>query len=327
MRFREGTTLRLYLDGLDEIALQDRRRELVELAKAGASAQPGCQVILTCRNYVYARWLDWLPRITIGGFEETDIKELTDRWLSPGSESNRRFSEQINKTASLKQLMQTPLLATLIIMVFRQTGKLPENKTRLYEIFISLLSGGWDLAKGVLRESKFGERAKVLVLTTLARTLQETRRREFTSDDIKKAIGATLAGSIKGDWELLTEELVIDGLVTRGGDVLQLTHHSFQEFLTAKDFMGSPEPLKANRVLEAYLGGDDWWKEVLHFYIGLTSNPTEMVTWLANRMRHIHSLSYLTMSGAQVEDLRMAVAEAFPEYSISAINTLRQYIY
>jgi predicted NACHT family NTPase len=69
------------------------------------------------------------------------------------------------------------------------------------------------------------------------------------------------------EWEVLQEELVIDGLLTKSGDVLQFSHHSFQEFLAANDFIGSPEPTRVNRALEAYLRGDDWWGQVLEFYL------------------------------------------------------------
>jgi predicted NACHT family NTPase len=98
--------------------------------------------------------------------------------------------------AALTNLMRTPLLATLIIMVFRQTGGLPESRASLYESFIKLLSGGWDLVKGVLRESKFGERVKLQVLGTLANNLQESRRREFSGQDLKKALNSTMSGPI-----------------------------------------------------------------------------------------------------------------------------------
>ena len=317
--------VRIYLDGLDEIASVERRREVVELAKSRSTDLNKYQIILTSRDYIYAEWLDWLPRITIGGFEDDDIKELVDRWLGNDSESNKRFNKQMGDLPALHQLMRTPLLATLIIMVFRQTGKLPENKTRLYENFIGLLSGGWDLAKGVLRKSGFGEIIKVQVLSSLAASLQERRRREFYAQDIKAAVKVTLSGKMLKDWETLKEEFIIDGLISKSGNVLQFSHHSFQEFLTAKNFMGSPQPTRANRALEAYLCGDDWWKEVIKFYIGLSANPSEISEWLANQIRHIRSISYINISKLQIQNLQSAMSEAFPEYAGEALNEIKHY--
>ncbi len=322
---KPDTRIRLYLDGLDEIASPERRRNLVHLAKTGDSDK--YQIILTSRDYIHAPWLDWCPRITIGGFEPSDIQELVDRWLGPNSESHRAFWTQISDMPTLNQLMRTPLLATLVIMVFRQTGRLPESKTRLYEIFVNLLSGGWDLAKGVLRGSRFGERVKVMVLTNLAKALQERRRREFQTQDLKVAVSAVLSGAILKEWARIQDELMIDGLITKSGTVLQFAHHSFQEFLAAKELMASPQPLRVNKSLEAYLCGDEWWKEVIHFYVGLSTSPNEVLSWVADRINNIQSFSPAKVMTSQVKSLRLAITEAFPEYPAGEISAVGQYVY
>jgi uncharacterized coiled-coil protein SlyX len=313
--------VRLYLDGLDEIASHEQRRQVVNLAKIGAAGGIKYQIILTARDYIYAEWLGWLPRITLGGFSDEDINELVNRWLGQNSDNNKRFWTQINAMAALTNLMRTPLLATLIIMVFRQTGGLPESRASLYESFIKLLSGGWDLVKGVLRESKFGERVKLQVLGTLANNLQESRRREFSGQDLKKALNSTMSGPILKEWEVLQDELIIDGLLTKSGNILQFSHHSFQEFLAAKDFIGSPEPTRANRALEAYLRGDDWWGQVLEFYIGMSTNPTEITEWLTNQIWTLRSRS-VNVINSQIESLRDALSESFPRYSREAIKSI-----
>ncbi len=281
---------------------------------------------MTSRDYIYAPWLDWCPRVTIGGFEQADIEELVNRWLGASSESYAGFWKQISRIPSLSQLMHTPLLATLVLMVFRQTGKLPESKSRLYEIFVNLLSGGWDLAKGVLRESKFGERVKVLVLTTLATNLHNQRKREFYTRDLRLATSAVLPRTTEKERALLQDELVTDGLVTKSGDVLQLAHHSFQEFLAAKDLMGSPQPFRANRALEEYLSGDEWWKEVIQFYIGLSTNPTEVMTWLKDRMGQGRNQYSSRISAGQIDALCSSILDAFPEFPAETVNSLKHYI-
>lgn len=316
--------VRLYLDGLDEIASQERRREIVELAKSKADTGNQYQIILTSRDYIVGRWLSWMPRVALGGLEEGDIQELIDKWLGKNTESSKRFKRDLDSIPMLNHLMRTPLLATLIIMVFRQTGRLPESKNKLYEIFINLHSGGWDLAKRVLRPSRFGERVKVMVLSNLAGTLHERRRREFKSNDIKIAAGAVLSGAILKEWELLEQEFIVDGLIVKSGDVMQFSHLSFQEYLAAKDFMGSPQPTRINRALDSYLWGDGWWKEVIKFYVGLSTNPAEVKNWLISRLNNIKKLSLVTVSSSQVEHLLSAFYEAFPGSSKSSLKRVEE---
>jgi hypothetical protein len=204
------TRIRLYLDGLDEVVSQARRREIVDLVRQGTDGTGKYQVVLTARDHVHGDWLNWLPRIYLGGFDDQAILEFVGRWLGDSSSEAKKFFAQLNSIPALTRLMHTPLLATLIILVFRQTGRLPENKTRLYEIFVELLSGGWDMAKGILRESMYGQRVKLMVLKTLAGKLHGSRRSTFGDDDIKEAIQAALPKSMLNEWESFQEELIED---------------------------------------------------------------------------------------------------------------------
>jgi hypothetical protein len=310
----QGTSkgnIRLYLDGLDEVSSTSRRQQIVRLAKKSTQGKSMYQVVLTSRNHIYAPYLNWLPRISLGGFEDADVKALIAQWLGKKTEDSRKFYEQLRGIPTLNGLMRTPLLATLIILVFRQTGKLPENRTRLYEVFIELLSGGWDIAKRVLRKSKFGQHVKIPVLKSLAATLHERRRREFGNNEIKSAIRATFSKAMLNDWELMRDEFIEDGLISRGGNILQFSHLSFQEFLVAKNYIGHPLPTRINTAVISLLRGDDWWKEPVSFYIGLSGNPREIMSWLDS---HIRNFRGGNVSNTIISDLLIAARESFPEY-------------
>lgn len=211
--------------------------------------------------------------------------------------------------------MRIPLLATLTIMVFRQTGKLPENRPRLYDIFTDLLSGGWDLAKGIIRTERFVQKVKGTLLSALASKLHELRRREFDDDDIRMVIKSTLPVMGK-EWKMLRDELVIDGLINRSGNILQFPHLSFQEFLTAKDYLSSPQPVRANHALEEFLHGDDWWKEVLNFYIGLSTSPLEIINWFGHQFKRIIVTTNYKISALHTRNVLEGFLEAFPVFSM-----------
>jgi predicted NACHT family NTPase len=308
---RASTKVRLYLDGLDEVSSTNRRQQIIRLAKKSTEPKSRYQVVLTSRDHIYAPYLDWLPRISLGGFEDDDVKALIAQWLGKKTEDSRKFYEQLREIPTLNSLMRTPLLATLIILVFRQTGRLPENKTRLYEVFIELLSGGWDIAKRVLRQSNFGQRVKIPVLKSLAAILHEKRRREFSNDEIKAAIRSSLSKGMLNDWELMRDEFIEDGLTSRGGNIFQFSHLSFQEFLVAKDYIGHPNPTRIDSAVNALLSGDDWWKEPVSFYIGLSGNPREIISWLSS---HIRNFRGGNVSHTVISDLLKSVQETFPEY-------------
>jgi hypothetical protein len=307
--------IRFYLDGLDEVASTTQRRDIMDMVRKNAESSPNYQIIVTARNHVYGPWLDWLPRISLGSFDQNEINEFVVQWLGKNSRESEAFLTQLRDVPVLSGLMRIPLLATLIILVFRRTGRLPENKTRLYQIFVELLSGGWDIAKGVIRESRFGQRIKLMVLRSLAAKAHGSWRSVFGDEDIKSVIGESLSKALFADWEAIRDELIEDGLVSRSGDVLHFSHLSFQEFLMAKDLISDPVFLRANHFLELFIYGDDWWREVLGFYLGLTEKPREALRWLLS-VFYSGSIFHADDPEPRLIVLLDAFAESYPEFRI-----------
>jgi len=310
--------VRLYLDGLDEVSSTEQRKAIVDLAKAGARLNSNVQIVLTSRDYVNGRWLEWLPKVNISPFDDPQIQEFVNKWFGKGTDMNGEFCQQLIGLPTIRELIKTPLLATLTSIVFMQTKRLPESRIRLYEIFIALLSGGWDSVKEVQRESKFGPAIKIPVLTSLAGRLHENRSREIDEDDLAFATRVTLPRATDRDCKTLGEELLVDGIINATGSVLQFSHLSFQEFLAAKDFMGSPYADRASRALSQYLGGDNWWREVLRFYVGLSSSPKDICDWLARTIMQLKNKNH-EVSTQNAHELLAGLAESFPGFPLEEL--------
>ena len=91
--------------------------------------------------------------------------------------------------------MRVPLLATLILAVYRKTGSVPPNRTNLYTLFVELLCGGWDFYKNVQRKaSTFSVRDKEIVLARLAGILQHQEKRDATDSDFRSALKNSISG-------------------------------------------------------------------------------------------------------------------------------------
>jgi hypothetical protein len=84
------------------------------------------------------------------------VAQLVANWLGEESSERADFNNQLSRARTLKPLMHVPLLGTLVIAVFKKMKSLPESKIKLYEIFVELMCGGWDLAKNVRRDTRFG---------------------------------------------------------------------------------------------------------------------------------------------------------------------------
>ena len=312
--------VRLYLDGLDEVPDEGRRRKIIEILKTHSDPKDACQII-TCRDYIFSPMFKWISRLSLRGFDEAGLRELVNQWLPPGSDDNRSFFEELDKSNSLKELARTPLLATLIVLVFRQTRQLPESEVKLYEMFTDLLCEGWNLAKRVLKTSKFGTHIKKKVLRTLARNNHEAGKREFNWADIRKAIKERFPLE-KGEIAELGDEFVADGILVRNGRVFQFAHLSFQEFLTAKEYLGDPSQRGVRRAIQNLFRGQIWWLQVMRFYFGLSGNPYDIRNWMnqqatramkrTERQDDEEYIGYDAVSEIQ-EELETMLIDIYPE--------------
>jgi hypothetical protein len=308
-----GKRVRIYLDGLDEVADQSQRRRIVSIAEEAVKNGRVSQVVMTTRDYIYGPWLTWLLRFGLKGFDKEQTVQLVDKWLGTATSENSRFWREIAGSESLSALMRTPLLATLIVLVFRQTGRLPENEARLYDIFTDLLSEGWNLAKRILKLSKYGSQVKTGVLRRLAVKVHESRQRQFQLDDLVTAAERCVHLD-EGAIQELVQEILHDGLVAQSPKSCEFCHLSFQEYLTAKHYAGDPTQRGVKRALKAYLAGDDWWYQVLRFYIGLSGSPEEIDRWLALQEDRVTPLYEDVDPHERSRELAAILNEIYPQF-------------
>ncbi len=306
---------RLYLDGLDEIP-RERQAPLIQLALGAKEKYAHMQIVLTARDHVFGPWLAQLPRVSLSGLSELQVRELVDCLLDKDSIKVAEFFAQLAKVPVLQPLMRIPLMGTLIVAVFRNLTTLPEGKTELYRIFVDLLCGGWDMAKGVKRESEFGSALKLRILMRFASVLHEAKTRVGTGAPFKSVVNET-APALNDQWEAILGDMIQDGLIARNGSTVTFTHLSFQEYLAARD-LADPTNKKQEQGLRRFLEGDDWWSEVMAFYVAMSKRPRDMEAWLGTIEKSTLSRSKNTDTyeiRRRAELLRKVILEASPAYT------------
>ncbi len=310
--------IRLYLDGLDEVTTVMQQKTLVELATKAAQRDDRLQLVMTGRDYVTGPWLKPFARVHLSELTSIQSGTLVNRWLDNDKKSIGDFHDQVDKSPSIKRIMGVPLLASLTIAIFRKSRRLPENRNRLYEVFVDLLSGGWDLAKNVRRSTKFGTTSKLMVLRRLAGSWHLAQKREGSEADVRAAILQS-APMYLVQSELLLEEILQDGLLSRSGLNLEFQHLSFQEYLAALD-MNDPTGAKQEQVLSAFLLGSDWWLGVLTFYIGLSGKPEDLSNWFIKVLRRLRgkhiSLQANNDLPRRLEALIAQLSDAYPGFQL-----------
>lgn len=276
--------LRFYFDGLDEVSNVEDQERIAELIRTGIEALPNVQVIITARDYVFGKWLTWLPRVELAEFDEQRVCMLVKNWVDDDEDLARAFFGQVDSAPALKPLLNVPLLASLILAVHQRGEALPPNKVKLYDLFVELLSGGWDFVKRVQRNVHSGRFDKITVLTGLAGRLHMLGRADGTEDDFRHVIADRMPHYADRQVELLNE-LLQDGLLVKVGQSFAFKHLSFQEYLAARDLL-EPSGFRAKQAAKKFFHGDDWWREVMAFYVSMQGRAPETARWLELQSRN-----------------------------------------
>jgi hypothetical protein len=179
-------------------------------------------------------------------------------------------------------------------------------------MFIDLLLGGWNLAKGLQRSSVYKSNLKMIVLTRLAGMVHAQKTRECTELNLAATL-RQVAPALVLELQAVVGELVEDGvLLPTGRSSYTFPHLSFQEYLAAKDAI-DPSRQEDRRVVQSYLAGDDWYKEVATFVVSMTTSPLTMRNWVVDLAKPFATPGRLSDSEKRAAYLIARLGEMFPE--------------
>jgi formylglycine-generating enzyme required for sulfatase activity len=152
----------LLLDGLDEVAGEHSRHQVVRAVQAFAAEYHQCRMVVSCRVRAYegerneAWQLHGWPTVTLAEWTIAQMRHFARAWYAavPGLPAERRssradsLSQAIDARPDLQRLGVRPLLMTIMALVhLNDQGQLPEGRVALYNRCVDLLLAQWELAR------------------------------------------------------------------------------------------------------------------------------------------------------------------------------------
>jgi formylglycine-generating enzyme required for sulfatase activity/energy-coupling factor transporter ATP-binding protein EcfA2 len=152
----------LLLDGLDEVASADSRRQVVGAVVQFAREHAQCRMVVSCRVRAYegeqnAAWqLPGWTTTTLEPWDHAQMHHFVAAWYAaavaagglPEAQRASRVAalqRAITASADLQRLATRPLLLTIMALVHLNDGRLPENRVALYGRCVDILLGQWEL--------------------------------------------------------------------------------------------------------------------------------------------------------------------------------------
>ncbi|MEW5867675.1 MAG: SUMF1/EgtB/PvdO family nonheme iron enzyme [Chloroflexota bacterium] len=298
------------LDGMDEVAAPALRQRAARLVEKFAVRYPKNRFVVTSREVGYegaARVAQGFGLAKVRPFNAGEVRQFVHDWtravevslagrespdiLRLADEQSGRLAAAIEANPRLAELAVNPLLLTVVALVHRYRGQLPERRSELYEEAVEVLLGKWDEAKGLESEAPLAGRTldsgdRRSLLEPIAFWMHERQRREIERDELCDLLLPVFSGLSGGDeparprageiaraaakaveafLRLVAERSGL--LVERGVGVYGFAHLTFQEYLAARCLAGRDDAIEYSL---ARLG-DPWWREALLLQAGYLS--------------------------------------------------------
>ncbi|MBY0586828.1 NACHT domain-containing protein [bacterium] len=260
------------LDGLDEVhpqAFNDICAQIVELGYCLTQ----CKIIVSCRSGAYQKHLDGYSTAELKPLSSDQIRAVTLHWLGTEDLADE-FSQQAELSRA-SDLLDRPLYLAQLLVVFQNSGYLPQQPTYLARRIILLMLEGWDAKRSLHRPSmyaNFDAEGKLEFLSCLAFELLLDAKTEFDTFTLQEAY-KRIHGKF-GLPERETEQVVREleahtGLIVESVyDLWSFSHLSIQEYLSANYIVRAPFDTTTRAMSNTY-------PEVLAVAIALSSDPTE----------------------------------------------------
>jgi len=301
---QEGKIL-LLLDGLDEIPQKDSDIIVRQIDIFSQEFYKN-NIIITCRTAAANYHFRGFNYVEIADFKPEQIKIFAQKWFvatanneAEGNLKAEQFLEQLERPENqpIRELGITPILLNLICSVFKERSSFPTKRAKLYQAGLDILLQRWDRARGIQRDQVYQHLSlpdKIKLLCQIAASTFEQENYFFESSEILPIIEdylRSLPQSTRDPETLwLDSEAVLKAielqhglLVERARDIYSFSHLTFQEYLTARKIVASPDAQSLTQELQKLASHttDNHWREV----ISLTVSMLAQADFLLEKMK------------------------------------------
>lgn len=289
----EKGKLLILLDGLDEIPTQQLDKAITTIQDF-VDKHSQNRFIASCRTAAYRSRFQRFNDVEMADFDDEQIKQFINNWFQ--SEQDKQVDTaqrcwellQQPEYAATKELAQTPLLLTLLCLVFDDSQTFPKNRAVLYGEALDVLLKKWASEKRIQRDPIYKDlslKLEEMMLAEIASHNFVENKLFFSQREVEAQISKFLADNLNApkhlDAGVILEAIQIQQgiLVERAKDVLSFSHLTLQEYLTAQYIADNNqiEGLVKNELV------DKRWQEVFLLVAGLMRGGTDQLLILMEK--------------------------------------------
>jgi len=288
-RYLQTGSCIIMLDGLDEVADPNTRRNVVAWVDKQMVSYPNSHFLITSRPFGYREnQLNGVSVLEVLPFNIRQVKQFIDNWyLANELQSYQKDDEgvrikardgaddlftRLRKTPILLDLAVNPLLLTMIATVHRYRSSLPGRRVELYKEICEVFLGKRQGARGL--ELPLTPAQKQSVLQPLAYHMMRNHIREIDKRSALLVFAERLnlvspQNTVEEFLQMIENSSGL--LIERENGVYGFAHKTFQEYLASVHVIeqGLEKELVSNFE-------DVWWHECIRLYAA-QANATPVI--------------------------------------------------
>jgi len=268
--FANHGRISLLLDGFDEVD-PSRAHEFASAIDLIALKYPNVRIVVTSRPNSGIENSPLFDVVPLAPLTTSDLPGFFSKILSKDRDLAARLTAATSHSIAVAQMASTPLLATLLSIVYRAHQKIPTDFPEFYDEVFQILLVRHDRAKNGYerkRRTKLSDREIQLVFEAFC---YKTRAESTSSVDDARAVElaqlSAHAQQLECDPDSFLKDIVkITCLLQEEGGRVEFLHQSVQEFFAAKYIASRPEEV-AQRFYALALHETNWqqWEQVIKF--------------------------------------------------------------
>lgn len=295
---KQGCAL-ILLDGLDEVQETDHDRILQEI-KAFTGRYRDCQFVMTCRIAAWEYTFEKFTDVEIADFDNEQIAEFAAKWFKTKGfpEKTENFTQRLNENKPIRELANSPLLLTLLCLIFEERNDFLPNRAELYKEGIRLLLKKWDADREIKRDQvykKLSLQCKEELFGQLAFKTFERGEYFFKQSVVEQHILdyiRNLPGAQEDEEALqLDSEAVLKSieaqhglLVERARGIYSFSHLTFQEYFTAKQITRPTAHLSEALTQLAQHVTEKRYREIFLLTVGMLPEADDVLIVMKRRI-------------------------------------------